>query len=227
MSTTKNNDLEGQIIEAARRLFTEHGFAGTCMSDIAACVGINRPTLHYYFRTKERLFRAVFRSLILSLRPKVEDIMRKNLPFMECIGLILDEYGQLFLGSPDLPRFMAGEICRDVQQLVEVAKEEHVDKTILALRQRLEEDMEAGRLRRVPVHVVFMSFYSLLTFPFFSQKLLVRLFLEDENEFPALLQEWKQYTLFYLGCLLLPGREEAPQTGLPPFRDFTERYNND
>lgn len=226
MSTTKNNGVEEQIIEAARRLFTEHGFAATCMSDIAASAGINRPALHYYFRTKERLFRAVFRSLILSMRPKVEDIIRKDLSFMECIGLILEEYEQLFLANPSLPRFISGEIHRDVQQLMKVAKEEQMDKTILALRQRLEDEMEAGQLRRVPVHVVFMSFYSLLTFPFFSQKLLVQLFLKDENGFPTLLQEWKQYTLFYLNSLLLPGKEETPQTGLPPFRDFTTRFND-
>lgn len=52
MATTEYNDLERQIIETAQQLFIEKGFAGTSMSDIAATVGINRPTLHYYFRTK-------------------------------------------------------------------------------------------------------------------------------------------------------------------------------
>ena len=51
MATTEYNDLERQIIETAQQLFIEKGFAGTSMSDIAATVGINRPTLHYYFRT--------------------------------------------------------------------------------------------------------------------------------------------------------------------------------
>ena len=51
MGATENNELEHQIIETAKQLFIEKGFAETSMSDIAARVGINRPTLHYYFRT--------------------------------------------------------------------------------------------------------------------------------------------------------------------------------
>ena len=42
MTTTNNNeDLEKKIIEAAKELFIENGFAETSMSDIAAKVGIN------------------------------------------------------------------------------------------------------------------------------------------------------------------------------------------
>ena len=45
MGATENNELEYQIIETAKQLFIEKGFVETSMSDIAAKVGINRPTL--------------------------------------------------------------------------------------------------------------------------------------------------------------------------------------
>lgn len=54
MATTEHSDLEQQIIKTAQQLFIEKGFVETSMSDIAATVGINRPTLHYYFRTKDK-----------------------------------------------------------------------------------------------------------------------------------------------------------------------------
>lgn len=47
MATTEHSDLEQQIIKTAQQLFIEKGFVETSMSDIAATVGINRPTLHY------------------------------------------------------------------------------------------------------------------------------------------------------------------------------------
>ena len=76
MTTTNNNeDLEKKIIEAAKELFIENGFAETSMSDIAAKVGINRPALHYYFRTKDKMFQAVFGNIILSFIPKIHDII--------------------------------------------------------------------------------------------------------------------------------------------------------
>ena len=56
MATTEHSDLEQQIIKTAQQLFIEKGFVETSMSDIAATVGINRPTLHYYFRTKDKMF---------------------------------------------------------------------------------------------------------------------------------------------------------------------------
>ena len=79
MTTTNNNeDLEKKIIEAAKELFIENGFAETSMSDIAAKVGINRPALHYYFRTKDKMFQAVFGNIILSFIPKIHEIGRAH-----------------------------------------------------------------------------------------------------------------------------------------------------
>ena len=110
MGATENNELEHQIIETAKQLFIEKGFAETSMSDIAARVGINRPTLHYYFRTKDRMFQAVFGSIVMTLLPKVQDIIKQDLPFIDRINRILDEYVTLFTENPDIPRFICGEI---------------------------------------------------------------------------------------------------------------------
>ena len=77
MTTTNNNeDVEKKIVEAAKELFIENGFAETSMSDIAAKVGINRPVLHYYFRTKDKMFQAVFGNIILSF---ISSFSRTNL----------------------------------------------------------------------------------------------------------------------------------------------------
>ncbi len=115
MATTEYNDLERQIIETAQQLFIEKGFAGTSMSDIAATVGINRPTLHYYFRTKDKMFKAVFGSIVISLMPKIHDIIKLDIPFVDRMGMVLNEYIELFTKEPYLPKFICGEIQRDVE----------------------------------------------------------------------------------------------------------------
>ena len=65
-------DTEARIIDAARELFIEKGYAATSMSDIAARAGMNRPALHYYFRTKERMFRAVFGGIVDEIVPRIQ-----------------------------------------------------------------------------------------------------------------------------------------------------------
>ena len=45
--TEQTENIESRIIEAAKQEFIKKGFEQTSMSDIAAVVGINRPTRHY------------------------------------------------------------------------------------------------------------------------------------------------------------------------------------
>ena len=89
---TNDNNLEKKIIETAQQLFMKNGFAETNMSDIAAAAGINRPALHYYFRTKDKMFQAVFGNIILSLAPEIQGIMLQDKSISERIGKIIDAY---------------------------------------------------------------------------------------------------------------------------------------
>lgn len=51
--------MRTSILDAARRAFAEHGFAGTKLRDIAKRVGITQPLIHHYFESKTLLFDAV------------------------------------------------------------------------------------------------------------------------------------------------------------------------
>ena len=48
-----------QIVEAADRLFYEHGFEATSFADIAAEVKLSRGNFYYHFRTKDEILSAV------------------------------------------------------------------------------------------------------------------------------------------------------------------------
>ena len=47
--------VENEIVEHAARLFAERGFAGTSVQDIADAMGMSRPSLYYYFKSKDDL----------------------------------------------------------------------------------------------------------------------------------------------------------------------------
>lgn len=51
--TTKKDVQRRTVLEAAALLFAERGFGGTSLQDIANALGISRPALYYYFRSKE------------------------------------------------------------------------------------------------------------------------------------------------------------------------------
>ena len=50
---------ENAILEAAEQVFAEYGFSGATTSRIADRAGIPKANLHYYFPTKEDLYRRV------------------------------------------------------------------------------------------------------------------------------------------------------------------------
>lgn len=47
--------MENEVLEHATRLFAERGFAGTSLQDVATSMGLKRPALYYYFKSKDDL----------------------------------------------------------------------------------------------------------------------------------------------------------------------------
>lgn len=54
-ATARRELVENELYEHATRLFAERGFAGTSLQDIADALGITRPALYYYVRSKDEL----------------------------------------------------------------------------------------------------------------------------------------------------------------------------
>lgn len=195
-------NLEQKIIETARELFVKNGFEQTSMSDIAATVGINRPTLHYYFRTKDIMFKEVFSSVVESFLPRIQDIFTEDIPFGEKLERTVDQYFDAFEDNPSLPFFILGEIHRDIDHLLCTIQDMNFDKYLKEIEKALINDMESGKLKRMPVPVVFSSFYSMLTFPFLSKNLIMTLFYDTPDEFAVFIAEWKRNILRQMECLL-------------------------
>ncbi|MDN5913705.1 MAG: TetR/AcrR family transcriptional regulator [Pseudonocardia sp.] len=54
-ATARRELVENELYEHATRLFAERGFAGTSLQDIADALGITRPALYYYVKSKDEL----------------------------------------------------------------------------------------------------------------------------------------------------------------------------
>ena len=54
-SSMRRDLVANEIYEQATRLFAERGFAGTSLQDVADAVGLTRPALYYYVKSKDEL----------------------------------------------------------------------------------------------------------------------------------------------------------------------------
>ena len=204
-STTVTADMESRIIEVAKTVFMEKGFIGTSMSDIAVRAGINRPTLHYYFRTKDRMFQAVVGMIIKQILPHLHEVvLNRELSVSERVSIMVDTYFEVFKKNPLLPLFMALEIQRDADYLLDVINNLTEKQLFTSLINSLSQEMAEGKLKNVPLHVIFYSFYGAISFPFISKKLAATLLIEDDGTFESLLETWKPYIVRQMTNLLSP-----------------------
>ena len=61
-----NNELntETKILDAANNIFLLYGYHGTTLQQIASKAVVNKAAIHYYFRSKERLYVKVIKNVI-------------------------------------------------------------------------------------------------------------------------------------------------------------------
>ena len=197
-----NNNIEENIINAARTEFVKHGYECTSMSEIAARAGINRPTLHYYFRTKDRIFQAAFGMIIQKIVPKVEEfITAKDVPISERVASLVDVYYEIFKNNPTLPLFIVREINRDVNYIIDTIHNTPMRMTLMKIVTSLRTEMAEGKLNTVPLPMLFYTFYGAMTFPFLTKDLAERL-LAEEGSFNELLEQWKPYVIRQMDNLL-------------------------
>lgn len=204
MSDRACGSQELQMIRAARRLFVEKGFEETTMCDIAEKAGVNRSTLHYYFANKDVMFRAVFSSIVETLKPRLGEIMASDRPLIDRLEMVIGEYFDRFIEDPQVPGFIISEIQRDADHLVATAREMHYDRVFSTVRDALAEEMREGRLRRVPMYMVFSTIYGGIAFPFVTRNLFVSWFGMDEEGFRAMIADWRRCLIAQVRNLLLP-----------------------
>lgn len=61
----RKNARPAEIINAALELFVERGYAGTKLEEVARRAGVTKGTMYLYFESKEALFKAVVRAVVL------------------------------------------------------------------------------------------------------------------------------------------------------------------
>ena len=62
-----------RLIESARFLFWQHGYAATSMADLLARANVNSGSFYHFFESKEALLRTVLDGYLRLLRPMVVD----------------------------------------------------------------------------------------------------------------------------------------------------------
>jgi len=99
-----------RILNAAERIFSENGYAGARLADIAEEAGIRRPSLLYHFETKEALYEAMVYRLFQRLLETLSGLMIEDVEFDEQIVKIGLAFKQFAEDNPAFGRIVIRDI---------------------------------------------------------------------------------------------------------------------
>jgi AcrR family transcriptional regulator len=102
-------DKQIQIIETAERLFSERGFDGTSVRDIADEAGINVAMISYYFGSKEKLMEALFELRVGTVKMRIESLIKdESLTPLEKVNILIDEHIERNMQKQCFHKIMVG-----------------------------------------------------------------------------------------------------------------------
>jgi TetR/AcrR family transcriptional regulator len=194
--TEEEKNTEEKIFEAAHKVFTTKGFDGARMQEIAEEAGLNKALLHYYYRTKEKLFDAILSTVFKNFFPKVFSFMGADISIQEKIGLFVDKYIDLILGNPFIPNFVIGELNRNPERIVDLLGHQSgliESGAFKNFSQQIEDEINKGILRPIkPVHLI-TNIIGLCLFPIIARPILQGIiFNNDKKLYEAYLAKRKE-----------------------------------
>lgn len=161
----RNQNIEKRILWVAERLFLEKGFSGTSTTEIAKTVGCNQALIHYYFRTKEKLFWDVF-------APKAEQVVEyldapldESIDFFERIGNVIDFYFGILELDERLAPFIVNELVMSPGRWDKFRnrflRNESRHSAFDRFEKMVDEEISAGRVRQMKAIDLLMNIMSL------------------------------------------------------------------
>lgn len=190
------------IKEAAKKVFIRKGYAGARMADIAEEAGMNKALLHYYYRSKEKLFHIIFFEVIDVLLPKLKATIITGQSIEEKVTAFVSTYIDAIRANPYVPMFILHELSQEPERFVEIMKQRHVFPEIAQFIMGLMEEMEKGKIQSFhPLHFL-MNMVSMCAFPFVAKPLLQAVSGMDEKSWDQLMDERKaEVSRFILSAL--------------------------
>lgn len=152
------------------------GKDGVRMQEIADHAGVNKGLLHYYFRSKEKIFTEVFRKEFEKFYAPVNQILLNEMHLNDKLAIIIEHYHDSLVKDPYTPIFIISEISKN-PKLVNQMSEEH---SFLSTAHLLDMQFKSNGFITSPVYAlqVLLNIIGMSVFPF-----MVRPLIEEKDEY--------------------------------------------
>lgn len=190
MTIEEQSTPENNILNAAKGIFERKGMAAARMQEIADEAGINKAMLHYYYRSKQLLFEAVFKSAFSMLAPQLNEIINADTSIFEKIRNFSSNYISFVIKHPYLPNFIIQELNRNPDFVKKLVAEKNFPN-ISKFKQQVNEKVAEGIIKPIKAEQLFINIISLNIFPFIGAPLLKGFINVNEEAYKRLMEDRK------------------------------------
>jgi AcrR family transcriptional regulator len=192
MMEENKQGAEQRIMDAAAKNFVYKGYSGARMQQIADDAGVNKALLHYYFQSKELLFRQVMEDALSWFASLSGVVLEKQAGTLkQRLQLLVDRFLQVMLRKPFLPGFIIQEAQQHPELMYPIL--EGYKAELGALQQEINEEASLGRMQAVDARELLVNMFSVGFFPFLAMPLISQvLYTGGEEALGQLLDQRKK-----------------------------------
>jgi TetR/AcrR family transcriptional regulator len=150
-----------QILDEAVACFAHAGYDGTSLNDIAAGVGIRRPSLLHHFPSKEALYQEVFEHLLSDWFDRLTSAIASPKQGWDKVELVLRAGFRFFADNPSYVRLVRREAIDGGQHLaIDLASV--LRPTFELAADYFDREIERGTFRRQDSRQIMITGYGAL-----------------------------------------------------------------
>lgn len=203
-----NKTTEEQILEAAKSVFLEKGMDGARMQEIADRAGINKALLHYYFRSKDKLFITIFRNLISNLFEQINLHLQNNDDVFMFVEKFVTSYITLLEHNVYLPNFIMNEMHRNHENIVQIFESEKIIQNVPKLEKMIQKSVEAGEIVPITAENLIVDMIGLCVFPVVGRPVILNfLFRGDTKAHAKFMEDRKEHIIGLIKRSLTPDKQ--------------------
>ena len=186
-------NTEEKIRQGAKRLFTERGYNGTKIRDVAEEAGVNIALLNYYVRSKELLYESIVIENFREYIGILANVLNKpNLSLEERIRQYSAQMIDTLKVNPDLAFFVMNE-GRNNSGFCKRFMAEH-DQIMFhsKMAEQLQSEIEAGTIRPIDMFMLDTLLHSQIIMPFVNLPIWRQMDHTRDIDFDVFLEKLKQ-----------------------------------